>query len=263
MSDTSTNPLMAQLKLPGRIFQLPSRGVFYKNGELDPSVKEGEIHVRPMSAFDEINFKNPDQLFSGVAISEVCNSCITGIAKPSELLSKDVDAITMFLRTVTYGPSYAFTAKHTCENAKDHEYTADIDTMIGQMEMIDPTKSDIAYTVTMPNGQVVKMHPNKYQQILDVIKVNQSRTEITAQFHKENLMMMLLAVVEQVDEITDPQLIKEWLTAAPVSFINKIAKKSESVNNWGPNLKWTVKCRDCGEEMEIEIPINPVSFFTE
>ena len=41
----SNNPLLQKIRLPGRIFQLPSRGLFYKNGELDESVKNGEIHV--------------------------------------------------------------------------------------------------------------------------------------------------------------------------------------------------------------------------
>lgn len=263
MSDHQTNPLLAQLKLPGRIFQLPSRGIFYKNGELSPSIKDGEVHAQPLSAFDEINMKNPDQLFSGEAVNTVFKTCASGIEKPSELLAKDVDALMMFLRVVTYGPNYEFTAKHTCKDAKEHSYIADIDQMIAKMKMIDPTQVDKMYTVTMPNGQVVKMNPNRYNQILDVVRRNQSKTEITVEDQMENLNSMLLGVITQVDDVTDPTLIQEWLKAAPVTFINRIAQRSESVNDWGPDLKWTCKCRDCGEDFEIEIPINPVSFFTE
>lgn len=263
MSETQTNPLLAQLKLPGRIFQLPSRGIFYKNGELDASIKDGEIHAQPLSAFDEINLKNPDQLFSGEAINTVFKTCARGIEKPSELLAKDVDAMMMFLRVVTYGPNYEFSTKHTCSGAKDHSYIADIDQMIGRMKMIDPTQVEKMYTVTMPNGQVVKMNPNRYSQILDVVRRNQSKNEITVEDQKENLNMMLLGVIQQVDEITDPALIEEWIKTIPVTYVNRIAQKSETVNDWGPDLKWTCKCRDCGEEFEVEIPINPVSFFTE
>lgn len=263
MSENGSNPLLAQLKLPGRIFQLPSRGIFYKDGELDPSVKDGEIHVQPMSALDEIVLKNPDQLFSGAAINTVFKTCVSGINKPSELLSKDVDAIMMFLRTVTYGPNYEFTAKHTCEGAKEHSYIADIDQMISRMKMLDPTQVDKLYTVVMPNGQIVKMNPNRYSQILDLIRTNQTKTEITVEDQQNNLIMMLLAVVNQVDDVTDPKLIEEWLRKVPTTFINRIAQKSESINDWGPDLKWTCNCRDCGEDFDVEIPINPVSFFTE
>ena len=57
---TSTNPLLSKVKLPGRVFQLPSLGAFYQNGELDPAVKDGELHIHPMTALTEINLKNPD-----------------------------------------------------------------------------------------------------------------------------------------------------------------------------------------------------------
>ena len=110
----SENPLLQKIRLPGRIFQLPSRGLFYNNGELENTVKDGEIHVHAMSAFAEIHMKNPDQLFSGQAVDTVFRECVRGVVEPTKLLAKDVDAILMFLRTVTYGPNYEFTAKHTC-----------------------------------------------------------------------------------------------------------------------------------------------------
>lgn len=260
---SETNPLLGALKLPGRIFQIPSRGIFYTNGELSPFVKNGELHVRAMSALDEINLKNPDQLFSGDALNTVFKTCIDGIEKPTELLAKDVDAIMLFLRTVTYGPDYEFIAKHNCENAKEHSYVGNVDEMIGKSILIDPTLVEKEYSVTLPNSQVVHLNPNRYRQILDVIKMNQGQKEITVEIQKENLIMMLLAVVNKIDNVTDRKHIEEWLRTAPVTYINRIALQSESINNWGPNLKYTCKCKDCGTEFEVDIPINPVTFFTE
>ena len=62
VDSSSTNPLLARVKIPGRIFQLPSAGIFYKNGELAEGIENGEVHVHPMTALDEINMKNPDKL---------------------------------------------------------------------------------------------------------------------------------------------------------------------------------------------------------
>jgi hypothetical protein len=260
---SENNPLMAALKLPGRIFQLPSKGIFYKNGELDESVKNGEIHVHAMSALDEITMKNPDQLFSGAAIDSVLKNCVKDVKKPTELLAKDVDAITLFLRTVTYGPSYEFIARHTCQGAKEHSYYADVDTIISRMKMLDETLTDEMYTVKLGNGQTVKLRPNKYQQVIDLIKNNQNKQELTAEDQRRNLMAMLIGVIESVDNISNPALIEEWITALPAVMANRIGDKVESLNSWGSDLKWECKCLDCGEMFEVEIPINAVAFFTE
>lgn len=257
------NPLLDKIKLPGRIFQLPSRGIFYTNEELSPDVKEAEIHVHAMSALDEINMKNPDQLFSGDAVNTVFKNCLPGIQNPTQLLSKDVDAIMLFLRTVTYGPSYEFTAKHWCEKASTHTYVADIDVMIQNMKYIDPTIADDLYTVELPNGQIVKLRPTRYQHSIDFVKRNSNKEKLTLKDQEINLMDTLLGVIVSVDGITDPKLIEEWLRKLPSPRVNKVAQKIQSVNDWGSNLTWTCKCRDCGKEFPVEIPINPVSFFTE
>jgi hypothetical protein len=260
---SETNPLLANLKLPGRIFQLPSRGIFYRNGELSDNVKDGEIHVHPMSAMDEINMKNADQLFSGTAVNEVFKHCVSGVEKPSDLLAKDVDAIMLFLRAVTYGSSYEFMAKHTCKDAKDHSYVADVEQMISSVKMLDPTVVESNYTVTLQNGQVVRLRPNRYQQVLDLIKRNENKRSLSAEEQKENLLLMLLGVIESVDGVSNVEHITEWIKAVPSPMINRIGDKVERVNDWGPNNRWTCKCKDCGESFEVEIPINPVAFFIE
>lgn len=257
------NPLLHKIRLPGRVFQLPSKGIFYKNGELDANITEGEIHVHPMSALAEIHMKSPDQLFSGQAIETVFTECVTGIAKPSQLLAKDVDAITMFLRTTTYGPNYEFTAIHTCEHAKEHSYIADVDQMISQSKYMDPTIIADNYSVKMPNEQVVKLQPSRYGKIISILKANEGKEELSVDAMKKNLMMMLTSVVVQVDDITDEAMIAEWLSKIPTTWVTQIASRMEAVNDWGPKLEWTTKCRDCGEEFTIELPLNPISFFTE
>jgi len=257
------NPLLSKVKLPGRIFQLPSLGLFYKNGELSDNVSNGEVHVRPMSALAEIHMKNPDQLFSGQAVEVVFKECVEGVEKPTQLLAKDVDAIMMYLRTVTYGPGYEFSAKHYCENSKDHSYIADVDMFINNMVTVDPTAIDKLYQVTLPNDQVVKMQPSRYADVVALLKANQGKQEITVEDAKANLLMMLNSVVVEVDGTTDKNHIDEWLRQIPTTYVSLIASKIEGINNWGPTMRWEGKCRDCGGNFEVELPINPVSFFTE
>ena len=257
------NPLLAKAKMPGRIFQLPSRGIFYTDGELDDTIRNGEIHVQPLSAMDEIVMKNPDQLFSGDAVRNVYSACVRGVKKPTQLLAKDVDAIMLFLRTVTYGPTFEFSVKHNCEKAVEHTYHANVDEMIANLKMVDPTTAAEVYTVTLQNDQTVKLHPTRYSHMIELIKSNQGKDELTAEDQKANLKMMLLGIIESVDGITDRRLIEEWISTLQSTYATRILEKLDEVNGWGPTMKWPTKCLDCGAVFDVELPINPVSFFTE
>lgn len=256
--ETTQNPLLQKLKLPGRVFQLPSRGALYKNGEL--AVTEGEVHVHPMSALTEINLKNPDQLFNGKALEEVCRECIPDVKKPTELFGRDVDALMFFLRLVTYGPQFEITVKHSCEGAKNHSYVVDIEKMVQEMRYLDPTTR---YEVVMQNGQKVVMHPAKFQHMIKLYQMNAGKTELSVDDVKANIVFNLVNLIESVDGITDSALIEEWARSLTTPQQNRITEVAETMNEWGPASTTKLKCRDCGEEMEVELPLNPISFFTE
>lgn len=102
----SDNPLLKSLQLPGKRFRLPSRGLFYTNGELDESVNDGEVEVFSMTTVDEVTLRSPEFLFTGESIDRVFKRCVPDIKKPLELLSKDVDFILACLRIVSYGGVY-------------------------------------------------------------------------------------------------------------------------------------------------------------
>ena len=256
------NPLLAKLKLPGKVFVLPSSGKFYTNKELVETVENGDVHVKPLSAFDEINLKNPDLLFSGKSIVEVVKTCVPDIQKPTELFSKDVDALMIFMRLVTYGPNYDIKVTHTCKGAKEHAYTMNIEEIVQDMKVLDE-KDFENYNVTLPNGQVVQFQPVRYKHVIELLQKNESKKEFNAEDIKENLIISVLSVIYSVDGIEDRQLIAEWIRSLPTTFVTIISKKIDEINDWGPNLVRKATCRDCGEEFEVDVPINPITFFTE
>ena len=75
--------------------------------------------------------------------------------------------------------------------------------------------------------------------------------------------MLLMGVIESVDGISDTNLVLEWVEKLPSSMVNAISDKIDGIGEWGPSLIWTCTCPECGEPFTIEIPVNPVSFFTE
>lgn len=258
MSEVTQNPLLQKLKLPGRVFQLPSRAALYRAGEV--SNAEGEVHVHPMSALTEINLKNPDQLFNGKALIEVCAECVPEIAKPTELFGRDVDALMFFLRLVTYGPQFEVSVKHTCENAKSHSYTVDIERMVAEMKPLDPTEK---FEVNLATGQHVVLHPVKFDHMIKLFQMNAGKKELSDDDVKRNIVFNLVSVIESVDDITDKGLITEWVKKLTSPQQNRITEVMEKMNDWGPSNSTKLKCRDCGAEMDVELPLNPIAFFTE
>jgi hypothetical protein len=255
------NPLMAKIKLPGRTFQLPSRAALYKQGEVNGT--EGEVHVHPMSALAEISLKNPDQLFNGSAIKEVFAECIPEIKKPTELYGRDIDAIMLFLRLVTYGPDFEIKVKHDCEHAKNHDYMINIEKLISEIRYLDPTVAEEEFQTTLPNGQVVKVHPIKFEHMIKLYQLNAGKQEFTPDDIKKNVVFNLTNLIDSVDDTTKRVHIEEWVKTLTSPYQNQITETIEKTNNWGPNQTVKIKCKDCGEEIEVELPLNPISFFTE
>lgn len=256
----SNNPLMARLKLPGRTFQLPSKGLFYNNGEL--ASEEGEIHVHALSALTEINLKNPDLLFNGKALEQVCAECIPEIKKSAELYGKDIDALMLYLRVVTYGPLFEVQVKHTCEDAKQHSYTVDLEQKIQDMKPLDPTEFQ-RYKVMLDTGQTVQVEPIRFRHMIQLFQKNAGKKELTPDEVKENIIFNLVNLIAEVDGISDKKMITEWAKSLTTPQQNKIAQLLETTGDWGPNNMQQLKCKDCGTMMDVELPLNPISFFTE
>lgn len=256
----NTNPLMQKLKIPGRIVQLPSMGALYNGGELDN--ESGEVHVFPMSAMAEITLKNPDMLFNGSALDVVFRECIPAIKKPQELFGRDIDALMFYLRLVTYGPSYEIRVTHDCKGAKEHGHIVDLEAMIAEMDMLDPTQLG-DFAVTLPNGQVVSVQPARFSHMVKLFQMNSGKETFTDDDMKENIAFNLTNLISDVDGLTDKVQIGEWVRAITTPYQNRIAEAIENTMKWGPKNTVTCKCRDCGTDFEVELPLNPISFFTE
>jgi hypothetical protein len=259
--ENTQNPLLERIKLPGRTFQLPSRGALYKNGEL--TGQEGEVHVHPMSALAEISLKNPDLLFNGKALNQVFAECIPEIKKPTELYGRDIDALMYFLRLVTYGPNFEVKVKHDCADAKEHSYSVDIEKLVQEIRFLDPTIATENFKTELPNGQVVKVHPVKFDHMIRLFQLNSGKQEFTSDDIKKNVVFNLTSLIDSVDGTTDKKHIEEWVSKITTPYQNRITEAIEKTNEWGPNQTVTLKCKDCGGDMPVELPLNPVSFFAE
>jgi hypothetical protein len=263
MSDTKqTNPLLERVSIPGESFKLPSGGLFYKD-ELDSSVKNGEIYVRPMTAVEELVLKSPDKLLSGEAIPEIFHKCIVDVKDPDNLLAKDVDFLLMCLRLVSYGPTIDVPAKHDCENAEDHTYEIELRPLLQSSKLIDPTTLK-TFELKLDNGQVIALHPPRY---MSTVKLYQTFSmDNDEDLSSEDMGLRLLEsvsdMISSVDGHEDTKDIAEWLQHIRAGDVQLIAEKISELSDWGINPQIEVECRDCKKKMEVVVPINPISFFT-
>lgn len=249
-------------RLPGETFQLPSQGLFYEDGELDDSVVNGEVHIYPMTGLDEIIFRSPDKLLSGQAINEVFARCIPQIKKCNRLLSKDVDFLLMALRMITYGPEIEIIYTHNCEKAKQQHYMVPIRPLLVATKMIDPTTISDQYNITIQSGQRVKLRPSLFENTIMLYQSTLSSTsDDEMRVMHQRLLDVLTGMIISVDDVTDPKLISEWVTNLPAGWLKDLSTRAKSSADWGVEQIAHIKCRDCGAEVPIEVPINPINFF--
>lgn len=256
----TTNPLLARVEMPGSTFQIPSRGLFYENGELREDVEMGEVHVSPMSAYDEILLKSPDQLFSGDAVEKVFQRCIKQVQKPKELLAKDVDFLLVCLRLVTYGNEMDITYQHDCKDSEVHKYVINLSDFITSTKRIDPTTVGKLYSITLDNGQILKLHPSKFKDVIKMYQDTESAA-MTPEAELEMTVFIIQSVIHSVDGIEDPEQIKEWIKAIPAGWLTELTEFIETASDFGPDFTLRTKCKDCGKDIEIHTPVNPISFF--
>ena len=255
----TVNPLMLKTKMPGVTVKLPSGGLLYgTRGELDRKVKHGELHVYPMTAMHEIILKSPDKMLSGDSLREVFAHCIPEITNIDEICTKDIDYLMLILRKVSYGDNLTITYTHDCHEKKKHEYVVDLNVLVAQSKSIDPITMASRFMITLPNDQVIQFSPLRYR---DAIELMQSTDAEDDKSNVHALFGVILSLIVDVDGITDKSMILEWLGALPVAYITIVLKEVEKVSSWGPDYKYDVKCVDCAETLQLNVPINPSSFF--
>lgn len=256
----TANPLIERIKIPGETFRLPSGGLFYEPGILSEKVIDGEIYVWPMTAIDEIALKTPDLLFSGDAITQVFARCIPDVIKPGKMLAKDIDFLLICLRKVSYGPHMEISYTHNCENAKEHSYISNVEEFLKKSKRIDPNKINKDFHVTLKNGQIVHMEPISFENYIALMQVND--TDVTPEKLTQRLIFSVSKIIKSVDGDTDTNHIQEWLSKIPPMLMKQVTDSIEKTTEWGPDFMTTVKCRDCGQEVQVQAPLNPLAFFT-
>lgn len=257
------NPLLDSIRMPGSTFRLPSGGLLYKPGDgtLDPMVTDGELVVNPMTTIDEIEMKTPDLLFSGKAVKQVFARCIPQILDTDKILARDVDFLIVCLRKVSYGDNMKMEWAHDCKTAKENEYTVSVDDFIKTSKRLEAAKLATDFTVKLGNNQKAIITPILFG---DYIKLMQAsdKEKLTPDQIASKLFDTVSKIIVSVDNITNKTQIVEWLSKLPPLLMKQINDSIDKTMEWGPVFSTKVKCKDCNQEVSVQVPLNPLAFFT-
>ena len=269
-----SNPLLTQVtRLPGATFTLPTRGLFYHNGELSPDVVDGEVHVYPLTSIDEIELKTPDLLFNGKAIENVFKRCIPSILKPMDLTTMDVDYLLVCLRLVSYGSEISVKFNHGCkDDSKDHTYTGSVEDFVFSSKTLTEMDFQREFVLEHSSGCKVTASPLLYKHFIKIMTdveadINSDGTTLDSAEKLRRETVQLANNISQVQTptgaiVTEKDYIAEWLATLDVRQIHEISSLFERQTRWGCEAVLHRVCPDCGSQLHVPVSINPIVFFT-
>lgn len=274
----NNNPLSAYFREPGIFVKLPSQGNFSADDSIEFTAN-GEVGIYPMTAKDEIWFKNPDALLNGVAIENVLNSCCPSIHDIRNLPINDINVLLLGLRYSSYGK--ALHLKSTCPKCKtENSFAVNIEDLLDNLNFLDAE-----YSITVNNLKIY-LKPYTYDSMIKATIVTFEEAKVVQliqnedlsdderkelikdsfqRIHNLSIMLMSNSIVKIITPdnktIKDINFISEWLNEIDRKTYSELKNKFEEINKIGVPTNYYVKCKKCEHEFLIDLAYDPATFF--
>jgi len=271
----SNNPLKQYFRRPSIYLKLPSGGVGYPLGSINKT-ETGELPVYPMTAIDEITSKTPDALFNGTAVVEIIKSCVPDIRDPWAILSTDLDAILIAIRSAAQGnemeiesecPSckevatYAINLIGILQTMKPGDYTKELQVSdlyikfrpltYREMNQAALAQFEIQKMFTGMNELPEEERTKKTQEV--IVKI----TEIT--------MAVLAQTIEYVRTptitVNETEFILDFLQNCDKNVYVELRDYHSTLKDSTQIKPQKIKCIHCQHEYDQSIVINVTDFF--
>lgn len=197
---------MSIMRQPKIYISLPSKGKFWPEGSLNPTVN-GEYPVFSMTAKDEIILKTPDALLNGQGVVDVIHSCMPNIVNAWDAPQIDLDAILVAIRIATYGESMNVEVSHpSMEENMDYQ--------VNLREILDSIQQRTTWEerFEVNPSLVVYLKPINYK--------TQSITQ-SSEFETQRMMMILRD--QDMDEETKLASFKDTLQKLTMKTLDLIS----------------------------------------
>jgi hypothetical protein len=297
-----SNPLVNEVttSLPGVVISLPTAGRFYDQGVLAPNTNPSAIEVRPVSIIDEINFRDPYKIVSGLAMKELIRRSCKEILIPEALCKVDIDLIMLAVRAASHGST--FETNMTCTNENVKTIQPDGTETVSACKAENNLKIDLNrvmiqfrdvgddWSITFPNGQIVQLFPIKYSSVIegltemsnqakesrkltllnkdkDIDAIEETQKNAMDKIAKLQVKLMVDSIKHVISVakvvVTDKFMIYEWLASLPpdwIGAINDLMNRKSKMMEDYLNVSYN--CSVCKHHQTFPMILDPTSFFS-
>jgi hypothetical protein len=263
--------------------RLPSRGLWYKNGEVELT-EENEVAVYPMAAIDDIMLNTPDAMLNGQALEKVVVSCVPGVKNVKKLTLPDLDALFVGIKSATHGGRVEYDRKcPKCEHENTFEMNCqallDSSTFVDDGDLSLKFNDDLVIHVKPYDFEMRQLFikrefeeektiraieaENKDMDEMDkaaILSESVDRlSQITFQLVSRSIEKIVL--IKEGVTVSEPGHISEWLMGISKQQADLVIEAVNKLNNVGIIKKIPVMCEGCGNQWEDTLSFDPTSFF--
>jgi len=197
------NPLASFFRKSKLSLKLPSKGNWYKEGELTLD-KNGGLPIFSMNSGDDIRFRAGDATLSGKSTYDLLRSCAPGILNPENIPNIDIDAILLAIRLASYGDNFEFTA-----SVPNTKLTKKINmSLLTLLKEIDSRKEqwDDEISIEDDSNQIltVNIHPIPLNALFSTSKnIQQQKKILTKNFDADENLRDEKVFIDGVNQLTN------------------------------------------------------------
>lgn len=273
-----SNPLISAYRKPTLYVSLPSGGNYY---EPKPKLSvDNELAIYAMTARDELISKTPDALFNGEATTALIRSCCPDIDVPNQIPINDLIVILLGIRQASYGRNLDVDVK--CPECEEmNMLSLDGQKLLGAFnskEQNNKIKLDNKFTVhvkpyNLEDRTLLQIQQVKQKKLIDNLTSSELDEDERAEMFGRTFVDIAELTIELIanciyavkapesEEITDCDMIKEWLQSITKTDYDVIRERVEELSDSGFDTKFKAQCQSCKHEWETEIDLDVANFF--
>tara|TARA_B100000963_G_scaffold349582_1_gene358816 strand:+ start:2926 stop:3849 length:924 start_codon:yes stop_codon:yes gene_type:complete len=244
-----------EFEVPTDYIELPSKGMFYKNGK-------SSVEVKYLTAEDENILTSGDLIKSGKVLDVLLqNAMIDKDITPEEMLSGDRNAVLIALRITGYGDDYE--TKTTCPSCTETNKKSILLSNLKNKELDITPDSEGLFTVQLPKCKAnIKFRlltgadENRLQKVSEVGKKTIKGKLKVATILTERYLLQIM----DVNGNRDKTYIKKFIGVMPIAdsfFFREYLREIEP----GVDLSYGFECNNCGHNYVQEVPITAKLFW--